>query len=408
MNNRDGFTLIELLAIFIVLAIVFLITVPIVSNSIEKSRQKTVFDSVNGIKRALENYYVNYDLSGNVFNGYDCIFPDNCDEIYITGAKPISGNLSIDPYGKINGYVEYRDYIYEIDNDQILLAENAPYMEYVFDYTGGEQVFKTLNFGYYKLEAWGAQGGKALGNGNVLGTGGYGGYSTGIIYLNKNTELFINVGGEGHIGVLQGCAAGGYNGGGYGTHDGGSCSYSPSDDEASGGGGGATHIALKSGLLSSLSDDIDKILIVAGGGGGSSWSFTTGSGGGFQGGVSSQTSSNSGKQSSGFAFGQGQDASGSAGNDGVAGGGGGFYGGYANDSSGKSSGSGGSGYIGNGLLSDKYMVCFNCGSSEDYSMKTINVSDVSNISEEPVSDYAKSGDGFVKITYLGRTKVRED
>ena len=59
-----------------------------------------------------------------------------------------------------------------------------------FAYTGSEQTFTALETGYYKLEAWGAQGG---GQGNFLG--GYGGYSVGMVFLTKGQKLYINVGG---------------------------------------------------------------------------------------------------------------------------------------------------------------------------------------------------------------------
>ena len=69
---------------------------------------------------------------------------------------------------------------------------------YEFNYTGGMQTFVVPEDGVYKIEAWGAQGG------NVNGAdGGYGGYSVVEAVLEKDTVLYINVGGQN-----------GYNGGG--------------------------------------------------------------------------------------------------------------------------------------------------------------------------------------------------
>ena len=235
---------------------------------------------------------------------------------------------------------------------------------YEFSYTGKEEYFNVPCSGTYKLEVWGAQGGKAVCDSVMCGEGGYGGYSYGNINLSKNEKLYINVGGKGKAGSLFVCADGGYNGGGYGITDGGTCG-NPNDDEAGGGGGGATHIATKSGLLSTLENDIDKILIVAGGGGGASWSNIGGSGGGNTGGKTFYTSSNVVNQETGYAFGQGQNGTGarqgtcttgsSTSCSGVAGAGGGFYGGYVNDIEGKSSGQGGSGYISNSRIYNGYM-----------------------------------------------------
>src|SRR5574344_467794 len=140
-----------------------------------------------------------------------------------------------------------------------------------YAYTGGEQTFTALFTGKYKLEVWGAQGG-----GNGSGTGGYGGYSSGYINLNKNQIVYINVGGVG-IACTYGAgsckSSGGYNGGGY--------AYS--SDQYTSGGGGATHIALSTGLLSTLSSNVSSIIIVAGGGGGGGY-YSTGYGYGGSGG----------------------------------------------------------------------------------------------------------------------------
>ena len=172
-----------------------------------------------------------------------------------------------------------------------------------FDYTGGEQTFVAPVSGTYKLETWGAQGG----HGQTTYTGGYGGYSFGIITLNLNTTVYLNVGGSGSE------FDGGYNGGGNRT-----------DNHASwrgGSGGGATHIALKSGLISALENYKEKILMVSAGGGGGGWY------GGF-----ANTSE-----------------------------------GHASCDS----GGGGSGYIGNSLLTNKAMYCYNCEESNEESTKTI-------------------------------------
>ena len=194
---------------------------------------------------------------------------------------------------------------------------------YNFDYTGKEEVLEIKYGGWYKVEVWGGQGGYGLCNGGRCGSAlGYGGYSEGIVFLKRGEKIYINVGGRGTNGTYRVNSAGGYNGGGNGSWDG-------SDDESSAGGGGATHIAFESGLLKDLSDKRDQVLIVAGGGGGSSWSYTAGAGGGFRGATNGTTNPTEVSQTTGYAFGQGQNASGAADSDGVGGGGGGWYGGYS-------------------------------------------------------------------------------
>ena len=89
-------------------------------------------------------------------------------------------------------------------------------------------------------------------------------------------------------------------------------------------------------------------------------------------------------------FGQGYDNVSTPG----VGGGGGFYGGNSQQSIG---GSGGSGYIGNTLLTDKSMYCYNCTESTEESTKTISTTCVS---KTPTENCAKIGNGYAKITLI--------
>ena len=288
-----------------------------------------------------------------------------------------------------------------------------------FDYIGDEQTFVIPENGYYKLETWGAQGGSVT---NVL-YGGYGGYSSGIVKLKKDDILYINIGGAGVVGSST--TNGGYNGGGYANET--------IDCAASG--GGATHIATETGLLSTFSAKKDKVLIVAGGGGGSKcynntsdnlasksdYSGYGGVGGGFIGGNGIPINNviygygNGGSQTQGGyvtvitdgngatrgSFGQGASVNvyyetnknylhGS-------GGGGGYYGGGSLE---HSPAGGGSGYIGNESLitlkeDEKHMTCYNCTTSNEVTTKTYTTT---NVSSDPVSDHAKKGAGYAKIT----------
>ena len=265
-------------------------------------------------------------------------------------------------------------------------AEIKSGQKFIYDYTGDVQVFVAPKTGTYKLETWGAQGGGSITNGtSVANATGFGGYSTGTVSLTAGQKLYIYVGGAGADAVEGFNSRGGYNGGGYGTWD-------TADDESSGAGGGATHIATASGLLSSLSGSKDSILIVAGGGGGQSWTMSAGSGGGETGGMTSGTSSNTVNQTTGYAFGQGQNASGTAGNDGVGGGGGGYYGGYMNNVASTSSGQGGSGYL-KSTLGNKAMFCYNCTAGTYTTVTTCN-------SLNPKSTCNKKGNGYAQITYI--------
>ena len=275
-----------------------------------------------------------------------------------------------------------------------------------FDYTGGEQTFTAPVSGIYRLETWGAQGG----NNAETEVGGFGGYSDGIISLKKDNLIFINIGGQGKL------QTGGYNGGG-------SSSYN------SGSGGGATHISNISGVLATLENSKNSILIVSGGGGGAVTYYeyeiyqakdsgSGGSGGGIIGnngtfGTWTTKSGFGGSQISGGSFGLSHENK-QCGNNGTFGQGGNFYnqsiehcnqafqtgggGGYYGGGSARhSGGGGGSGYIGNLLLKDKIMYCYNCEESSEENTKTISTT----CSEEtPTSYCAKLGNGYARITLI--------
>ena len=59
---KKAFTLIELLGVIIILAVVALITFPIIDNSIQKSRESALERTIENIERAAYSYSVEYDL----------------------------------------------------------------------------------------------------------------------------------------------------------------------------------------------------------------------------------------------------------------------------------------------------------------------------------------------------------
>lgn len=253
---------------------------------------------------------------------------------------------------------------------------------YNFDYTGSEQTFTALVSGTYKLELWGAQGG-GWGNGTVWVSGAVGGYATGNVKLSQDENIFINIGREGDEVGITGVSEG---------HS----------------GGGASYITLASGNLTEFENNLSQILIVAGSGGGSEWT-SGGSGGGYigtqvnrgdgqivTGGTQTSGGTSSKLQTSKYiyngSFGKGGYTSGG---DGGGQGGAGFYGGGASDYA--YGGAGGSGYIGNPILKDKVMYCYNCQESSEESTKTISTT----CSERtPTENCAKQRSGYARITLV--------
>ena len=351
------------------------------------------------------NIYGNSKIAENIsdFKVYISSLKVNGNEVSgINGAKDgfeLSNVFGTIEYEITNDSTEY-------DTEASLECETNNTWD--FDYTGSEQTLTIPITGTYKLETWGAEGGSA----NATHVGGAGGYSVGNIFLNSGETLYVNVGGAGTVDNdfnQKTYVTGGYNGGGN------ACGFK---DKLTSAGGGATHIALSSGLLSSLSNSKNDILIVSGGGGGGGYqtdgfSGSGGSGGGYLGNSGSYVvnyqnlyTPNGATQSSGgsyiqygeytyypSSFGLGGGAKTDNGN--ASGGGGGYFGGGLGNLF--MGGGGGSGYIGNSLLIDKSMYCYNCSESSEVSTKTISTTCTSSA---PTENCSKLGNGYARITLL--------
>ena len=299
------------------------------------------------------------------------------------------------------GYGKYRAFT---------IQTSLEFLKYVglFPFTGSLQTAVIPFAGTYKLEVWGAQGCSFTQN-NITLRGGYGGYSVGNMSLSSGQTLYVMVGGRGRGGLNDGGRYTSYPNGGPGG--------APNLVAYSGSGGGSTHIATSNALPKNLTDT--QILIMAGGGGAADcdptgtsigWGGHGGSGGGIQGNSGTEEYSSfipgtGGSQTAGGVGGwRAQDGSytvlsGSKGQGGgnyvndCTGGGGGYYGGGGSWGAG---GGGGSGYIGNSSLTNKQMVGYALTTtSTAAATKTVSTN---NVSETPTANYAKSGDGYAKIT----------
>ena len=141
---KKGFTLIELLAVIIVLAIIALVATPIVLDVIKDSRDSAAKDSAIGVLNSANYYYAEEYMKNNgSFSEYECSFNNGsgCDLLSISGDKPISGSLSINKDGRVNGKIEFNDYIFYICNSKILEEESSEcsFIEYEKIYTINEE-----------------------------------------------------------------------------------------------------------------------------------------------------------------------------------------------------------------------------------------------------------------------------
>ena len=432
-KNKKGFTLVELLAVVVILIVIFLLGLFATNKYVDRSRRNAFVAEANVIvKGALERYSMDRsenDMSMDIYSGTKperaCYsIEDALIGVTVTknDAKGYSGSVEIcsasDCEYATKIWLNFGEYYIdgvtgEIKNSDIKESFTDEYSSSCgvpalfggtscdddscdYEYNGGTYRFVAPYTGVYALEVWGAQGGYAVLPPYTVG--GYGGYSYGEIELQKNDKIYITVGGKGND-ANNGQGNNGYNGGGQpirtGTNYGQTTFYTA-------GGGGATHIAFTSGLLQDLNSKKDYIIIVAGGGGGGGIHGTgDGNGGGFNGGASA--CGVGATQTTGNALGKGADSSqtryypyhhsGS---------GGGYYGGsypWCNGASEKNfTGYGGSGYINYPLLKNKYMYGYNVNTSDEIGTKTYTTT---NVSDKPVKDYAKRGDGYARITYSG-------
>lgn len=287
----------------------------------------------------------------------------------------------------------------------------------------GEATKIQLPQGQYKLEVWGAEGGESTGDawitrGNSAAKGGLGGYSTGILRLNKKDTVYVFVGGKGCPSNSQDSSStkGGFPDGG-GTKTG----HHESFTTVPGTGGGSTSIRIGNNT------DYARVIVAGGGGGASGCCIHTypgGFGGGLSGGncfyngsIQSQGAGTQTCSTPGFVngdpglFGSGADGKYMQKCDSGGGGGGGWYGG-GSGGFGKtchcSGGGGGSGWT----FTEASFREFQSGDSENASKFVLDnayyLSDVKCIGgdeEFPRSDgngteKGHSGNGNAKITLL--------
>lgn len=97
--KRKGFTLIELLAVIVILAIIALISTPIIIGVIEKARKGAFEDSAYGVLDAGKLYYIGKLADENKFGGATFKFPEGGD-LKISGEKPGGGVIILDSDGK--------------------------------------------------------------------------------------------------------------------------------------------------------------------------------------------------------------------------------------------------------------------------------------------------------------------
>ena len=248
-KNKKGFTLVEILAVIVVLIIISIIAINKVSQVMRTNNENaTKANAVTFIKAIEENASLNR-VTGNFNDGTYSVSQIIDMGLKVNGTKPLDGSVLILDGKVLFSCLEYEKFTFQGNRSSSEIVKDKcgelGSLDGEYEYTGTEKTFTALIDGTYKLEVWGAEGGKA-GTATDFVPGGYGSYSVASIHLNKGEKLYINVGGRGTDGQSSvEYAEGGYNGGGRGARGGREGRYS-------GSGGGATSIATESGLISTL------------------------------------------------------------------------------------------------------------------------------------------------------------
>lgn len=221
---------------------------------------KVIFD-VNNINNC-KFYIGDTELSGSTVEkdteGYYRLGSTLIGETFYIGSGVTTSSTTLyidDLYiTKKAGRLEHTDacYTYNYEHSRAADYSKSPcnsYMTTKFKYSGGVQKFTAPETGDYLLEAYGAQGG-----GNKIyksSHGGLGGYSSGVIHLQKGQQIYVYVGGQGivskELSIGTQHNGGGYNGGGNGGPNG----Y---------GGGGMTHFSTVG--TDNITSDIKKEEII--------------------------------------------------------------------------------------------------------------------------------------------------
>ena len=315
----------------------------------------------------------------------------------------------------MSGYVSYAIFSDTLISNNLITGKIGKVSEEKeFTYTGACEEYEVKYNGYYKIEAWGAQGGTFSG----YTDNSKGGYTSGIIKLNKDEKLYFCVGGAG-------CQCGGtFNGGGRGGNG----------EQSGTSGGGATDVRLVSGAVNDTEGLNSRIMVAAGGGGSATGQYSSAGGNSTAGGLigtdggyySGHTYSNqNGKgatQTSGGSAGSniyGGSGTASAGTFGIGGanntlstnigagaGGGGYYGGGAGGATGGGGsgqgGGGGSSFI-SGYAGVNAIVEGSTTNPRSHTNNTLHYSNKYFINNT-MTPGTNTGNGKAKITYISASQ----
>ena len=149
MKKKNAFTLIELLAIIIVLAIIFVITVPVIMRVIENSKKGSAEQSAVNYKDAVQKFYASkvyknrtmklngtYTVENGKLTGIFMNDTEETKEIEVSGRKPTNGTMIYENNKFISGCLTINGYKVELNEDETITTTKGD-CSIVPDITGG-------------------------------------------------------------------------------------------------------------------------------------------------------------------------------------------------------------------------------------------------------------------------------
>ncbi len=118
--KEKGFTLVEMLAILVLLAVISLIAIPNVTNTIENSKKNSFLNSVDGLIETIEQEYTQIQeqqLITEVIE-FNLTTGQNMERIDVKGIKPTDGYVRMNPSGLTEVFVKNERYCAKKTYDQ--------------------------------------------------------------------------------------------------------------------------------------------------------------------------------------------------------------------------------------------------------------------------------------------------
>lgn len=113
---RKGFTLIELLAVIVILAVIAVISTPIIIGVIDNAKKSSYLDSAYGILDSINNFIIKEEMNGTLSNTYQIDLATNT--LNYSGKQPSSGTLLVDKNKNTSITLQYENYCIEKKFDE--------------------------------------------------------------------------------------------------------------------------------------------------------------------------------------------------------------------------------------------------------------------------------------------------